>query len=169
MSTDPDRIRQEIERTREDLSSDVDALAYKASPSRMVQERRRRVSGAVHQVRDKIMGTAPQLSAVGDAASEAPARIRRTAEGNPLAAGLIAFGAGWLASSLLPASQREQQAATRAKTAVQEHTDTVKEEVGGVAQEVRDSLRQPAQDAAQSVRSKAEDAVQTVRGGDTRS
>ncbi len=34
--------------------------------------------------------------------------------------GLIAFGAGWLAYSLLPASQREQQLADQVLTAAQD-------------------------------------------------
>lgn len=182
MSTDPDQIRQEIARTREGLSDDVDALAYKASPRRMVEERKRRVRHGLRRMTDKVMGTASHAgdmggaaasaasdrvsaaaSAVGDAATAAPAQLRRHAEGNPIAAGLIAFGAGWLVSSLLPASRREQEAAGRVKAAVQDHAGTIKDEVGGVAGDLRDNLREPAQEAARSVTSSAGDAVQAVK------
>jgi hypothetical protein len=80
-------------------------------------------------LRERVMGTASDttsstghgisstVSGVGDAASSAASSVvetasstgaaaRRRTAGNPLAAGLIAFGAGWLVSSLLPASKQ---------------------------------------------------------------
>ena len=193
MSTDPDQIRREIEATRNSLSSDVDALAYKVSPGRIVDDRKQRARSALQNVRDKVMGTASDLghgtghaahsvgdrassaassvsdaahsaaSSVSDAAHSAPRVIRQKSQGNPLAAGLIAFGVGWLASSLIPASRREQQAATQVKEKVSEHSGAVKEKLGEVASELRDELREPAQHAADSVRSTAQDAVHAVK------
>ncbi|MEV1018491.1 DUF3618 domain-containing protein [Micromonospora sp. NPDC049801] len=193
MSTDPDQIRREIEATRNSLSSDVDALAYKVSPSRIVDDRKQRARSALQNVRDKVMGTASDLgqgtghaahsvgdrassaassvsdaaqsaaSSVSDAAHTAPRVIREKSQGNPLAAGLIAFGVGWLASSLIPASRREQQAAAQVKEKVGEHSGVVKEKLGEVASELKDELREPAQHAAESVRSTAQDAVHAVK------
>ena len=193
MSTDPDQIRREIEATRNNLSSDVDALAYKVSPSRIVDDRKQRARSALQNVRDKVMGTASDLghgtghaahsvgdrassaassvsdaahsaaSSVSDAAHSAPRVIRQKSQGNPLAAGLIAFGVGWLASSLIPASRREQQAATQVKEKVSEHSGAVKEKLGEVASDLKNELREPAQHAADSVRSTAQDAVHTVK------
>ncbi|MGC4821932.1 DUF3618 domain-containing protein [Micromonospora sp. DT63] len=182
MSTDPDQIRREIEATRNSLSSDVDALAYKVSPSRIVDDRKQRARSALQNVRDKVMGTASDLghgtghaahsvgdrassaaSSVSDAAHSAPRVIRQKSQGNPLAAGLIAFGVGWLASSLIPASRREQQAAAQVKDKVSEHSGAVKEKLGEVASELKDELREPAQHAAESVRSTAQDAVHAVK------
>ena len=50
-SDDPDQIRREIERTQAHLSSDVDALTEKVTPSRIVARRvdRARAAGAVIQ------------------------------------------------------------------------------------------------------------------------
>ncbi|MFI5929177.1 DUF3618 domain-containing protein [Micromonospora sp. NPDC051543] len=193
MSTDPDQIRREIEATRNSLSSDVDALAYKVSPSRIVDDRKQRARSALQNVRDKVMGTASDLghgtghaahsvgdrassaassvsdaahsaaSSVSDAAHSAPRVIREKSQGNPLAAGLIAFGVGWLASSLIPASRREQQAAAQVKEKVGEHSGVVKEKLGEVASELKDELREPAQHAAESVKSTAQDAVHAVK------
>ncbi|MFD6568252.1 DUF3618 domain-containing protein [Micromonospora profundi] len=193
MSTDPDQIRREIEATRNSLSSDVDALAYKVSPGRIVDDRKQRARSALQNVRDKVMGTASDLghgtghaahsvgdrassaassvsdaahsaaSSVSDAAHSAPRVIRQKSQGNPLAAGLIAFGVGWLASSLIPASRREQQAATQVKEKVSEHSGAVKEKLGEVASDLKNELREPAQHAADSVRSTAQDAVHTVK------
>jgi ElaB/YqjD/DUF883 family membrane-anchored ribosome-binding protein len=163
-TTDPDQIRRDIDRTREELSQDVDALAGKASPRRIIRQRRERMTGAVRGARDRIMGTASDTaSTVAGGARQAPARVRETAEGNPLAAGLVAFGVGWLVSSLVPASERERRLAARAKDTAMEHADTVKREVGDAAGELRDNLREPAGEAVDAVRSTASDAARTVR------
>jgi len=178
MSTNPDVIRSEIERTREELSSDVDALAYKASPSRMVHDRTDRVRGFFRDARDKVMGAAEATgdrasgaasavsdaaSSVADTASEAPRRVGRAARGNPIAAGLIVFGGAWLISSLLPRSEREQQAASQVRATVEEHADELKQAAGDVAHGVQDGMREPVQQAADSVKSTASDAAQTVK------
>ncbi|MFR9777326.1 DUF3618 domain-containing protein [Micromonospora sp. MS34] len=187
MSTDPDQIRREIEATRNNLSSDVDALAYKVSPSRIVDDRKQRARSALSNVKDKVMGSASDLghstghharsvgdhassaaSTVGDAAHRAPGVLRERSQGNPIAAGVIAFGVGMLVSSLIPATRREQQVAAQVKEKAAEHGDVVKEKFGEVAGELRDELRGPAQHAAESVRSTAEEAAQTARD-DTRS
>ncbi|MBM0237619.1 DUF3618 domain-containing protein [Micromonospora sp. ATA32] len=182
MSTDPDQIRREIEATRSSLSTDVDALAYKVSPSRIVDDRKQRARNALQNVRDKVMGSASDLghgtghaahsvgdhassaaATVSDAAHQAPQKLREESEGNPLAAGLIAFGVGMLASSLLPATRREQQAAAQVRERVSEHSDAVKEKFGEVASELKEELREPAQHATQSVKSTAQDAVHAVK------
>ncbi|MDZ5443755.1 DUF3618 domain-containing protein [Micromonospora sp. 4G57] len=198
MSTDPDQIRREIEATRNSLSSDVDALAYKVSPSRIVDDRKQRARNALQNVRDKVMGTASDYghstghaadsvahhassaastvsdkthaaaSTVGDAAQRAPHVLREKSEGNPLAAGLIAFGAGMLVSSLIPASRREQQVAAQVKEKAGEHAGAVKEKLGEVAGEFKEELREPAQQATESVRATTQDAVHAVKD-DTRS
>ncbi len=107
-------------------------------------------------------------SAVGDAAHRAPQVIRRRSEGNPLAAGLIAFGVGMLVSSLVPPTQREQQLATQAREKAGEHGSAVTDKLSRVASEMKQELREPAQQAAESVKATAQDAAQTVTD-DTRS
>ena len=205
MSTDPDQIRREIEATRNSLSTDVDALAYKVSPSRIVDDRKQRARNALQNVRDKVMGTASDLGhgtghaahaagghassaastvsdkahsaastvsdkahSVGDAAQRAPQLIRQKSEGNPLAAGLIAFGVGMLVSSLVPATRREQELATQVKEKAGEHSGVVKEKLSEVASELKEELREPAQHATESVKATAQDAVHAVKD-DTRS
>ncbi|MEV4724494.1 DUF3618 domain-containing protein [Micromonospora humida] len=198
MSTDPDQIRREIEATRNSLSTDVDALAYKVSPGRIVDDRKQRARNALQKVRDRVMGTASDLghgtshaahsvgdrasaaasavgdgahaaaSTVGDAAHRAPQVIRQKSEGNPIAAGLIAFGVGMLVSSLIPASRREQELAAQVKEKAGEHGGAVKEKLGAVAGELTEELREPARQATESLRGTAEEAVHAVRD-DTRS
>lgn len=126
-----------------------------------------RVSGTASSAASSAQGVASTAAgAVQDAASnaagavqQAPQAIRQQTRGNPLAAGVIAFGAGWLISSLLPASRREQELADQAKQVAQEKVQPVAQQVTG---DVGDSLREPAQQAVESVKSTAQDAGQTV-------
>jgi gas vesicle protein len=125
------------------------------------------VQGAASSAAGTVQDTASSAAgAVQDAASsaasavqEAPQALRRQARGNPLAAGLIAFGAGWLVSSLLPASRREQELADQAKQVAQENLAPLAQQVAG---EVKENLREPAQQAVESVKSTAQDAKDTV-------
>jgi Protein of unknown function (DUF3618) len=122
-----------------------------------------RVSGTASSVQDaasSAAGTVHDVAAsAAGAVQEAPQAVRRQTRGNPLAAGLIAFGAGWLISSLLPASRREQELADQTKQVAQEKVAPVAQQVVG---EVKDNLLEPAQQAVESVKSTAQDAGQTV-------
>jgi phage-related protein len=173
-SNDPDQIRREIEATRAELSNDVNALSDKVSPDKIVERQKTKISGAARSVKESIMGTADsatssaqgavsavgdKVSAVGDAVSDAPSAVKNKARGNPLAAGLIAFGAGMLVSSLFPATQKETQAAA----ALKEKAQPLVEEVTSVAKEAAGNLQAPAQEALESVKSTATDAVDTVK------
>ena len=93
---------------------------------------------------------------------QAPQAARRQTQGNPLAAGLIAFGTGWLISSLLPASRQEQQLAEQARDKATELGQPLAEKAKQAATEVRDNLQEPARQAVESVKSTATDAGQTV-------
>jgi hypothetical protein len=180
--TEPDRIRRDIEGTQRELSANVDALADKVNPSRIVERRVGRIRTAVASAKDKVMGTAANAtSTVGDkvgstasatadqarsaastaddAVTNAPEALRRGTQGNPIAAGLIAFGAGWLVSSLLPPSKAEQDAAGRAVEFAREHAEPMARQV---TQEFTETMREPAQEAAESVRSAAGDAVSAL-------
>ncbi|MDQ7803068.1 DUF3618 domain-containing protein [Amycolatopsis sp. A133] len=177
--TEPERIRREIEGTQRHLSTDVNALTEKVTPGRIVERRIGRMRTAVGNARDRVMGTAAdhastagdkvgsvastagdKVSSAADAVSEAPASIRRGTRGNPLAAGLIAFGAGWLVSSLLPASEPERRLAGQATDLAREHVAPVAQHA---AEELKENLREPVQQAAESVKSEAADAASTVK------
>jgi len=85
--------------------------------------------------------------------------VARKAQGSPIAAGLIAFGAGLLVSSLLPASRVEQQAAEKVKDTAQPMVENLTE----TAKEVAGNLKDPAQQAIEEVKSTATDAAATVK------
>jgi len=183
MSETPEEIRARIDRTRENVSEDVDALAEKVSPSSMVNRQTERVKGALGDVKDRIFGSddnpsdsgavgrvgdkvGDKVGQVGDRVGQVGDDVRHTADravqkakGNPLAVGLIAFGVGALIASLIPASSVEKDAASKVKDAAQ----PLMEEAKDMAQEVGENLKEPAQQAAQSVKDKAQSAGQHVK------
>lgn len=175
MSSDPDRIRREIETTRNELSSDVDALADKVNPRRIAGDSVGQARGALTRAKEKMMGSSNHLGqeagqrmsyaagSVRDETRSLGQQSRAQAQGNPLAAGLVAFGVGLLAASLIPPSGRERQLAGRARTMVSEHSDELRQQASQVGHQVQDNLREPAQQAAQSVRSTAQQGVSAVR------
>ena len=97
------------------------------------------------------------------AVQQAPDQVIRQTQGNPLAAGLIAFGVGWLVSSLLPTSEKEKQLASQAESAVREHSQPLVDQAKQVAQEAAENLKPAAQEAVESVKATAQDGVQTVK------
>lgn len=173
-TSETEQIRRQIEGTRRELSADVNALTEKVSPGRVVGRRVDRARGSLSNLKDRIMGTAHDFSGstgstasgvaervsetasdAADAVRSAPRTVRRQTEGNPLAAGLVAFGAGWLVSSLLPTTRKEKELAGQATELASEHLQPVAQEVRRAATEVKENLREPAQQAAESVKSTA--------------
>jgi ElaB/YqjD/DUF883 family membrane-anchored ribosome-binding protein len=171
MSTNPDQIRADIERTRTHLSDDVDALADETNPKKIAQRKTAEAKDAISGAKDRIMGKASDASdSAGDRLSQAASdvqnktsgagrAVREQAEGNPLAAGLVAFGVGLLASSLFRSSKAEQQVAASAKEKLQPMADEAKQ----VAKDAAEGLKGAAQDAAGSVRDTASQGAEEVR------
>lgn len=165
-TNDPEQIRNEIEQTRANLSDNVNALGEAVTPGNIARRQAEKVTGAAVGVKDRIMGTAQDsTSAAGDSMSAArgtvaaaPSAARRQTRGNPLAAGLIALGAGWLLGSLLPSSEKERQLAVTLK----EKSAPVVKEVQAEAKDMGANLREPAMDAAAAVKQTAQDAADTV-------
>lgn len=164
-STDPDAIKEQIESTRGDLSDNVNALADTVRPSAVAHRQARRVREGLSDVKDTVMGSshgpsgASGASNLRQAVSDAPARAARTARGNPVAAGVIAFGAGWLLSSLLPASEPEKRLAAT----VQEKAEPLAQTAKDAAKDVADDLRGPAQDAVSGLQDSAKESAATVK------
>ena len=100
-----------------------------------------------------------RASEAGEAVRQAPRRIRRKTQGNPLAAGVIAFGFGMLVSSLIPSTEKEREAVSQ----LQENLEPLKEKAAEVAKDVGESLKPAAQEAAESVRETAQEGVENVK------
>jgi hypothetical protein len=171
--SNPDEIERNIEQTRAALSADVDRLSEKVSPAKVVGRRVDRVRSGATSLRERVMGTGEDnnglrgagdavssatssaSSTISDAASSAPTVVRRQTQGNPLAAGMIAFGVGWLLSSLAPASPPEQQLAEKAESAAQNLTEPLKQ----AGQEMAENLKEPVKESAEQVKATATQAA----------
>lgn len=166
MTNNPDEIRREIEDTRGRLSEDVNALTETVSPSNVARRQADKVAGVATSVKERVMGTADDLrstgsdaaASVGQAPSAAADKARAKTRGNPLAAGLVALGVGWLVGSMLPASEKEKQAAGSLKEKAQPLVDEAK----NVAQDTAQELKEPARQAAQNIKDSATEAKDTV-------
>ncbi|WP_122260778.1 DUF3618 domain-containing protein [Ornithinimicrobium cerasi] len=189
-SDDPEVLRRQIEQTRSDLSRNVDALGEAASPGNIARRQAEKVGdsvrGAGHSLKEKVMGssdpydtepgltgrTSEAASAVGskvgdvagsarDAVASTPSAVKQQARGNPLAAGLVALGAGWLLGSLLPGSEKERELAVAAKEQVRD--SGLAEEVSAAAKNVVEEIKPQAQEAMDKVRTSAAEGAEHVK------
>ena len=117
-------LRRDIEDTRDHLGATLDTIGDRVSPRKVVHRRTQRVKERIGSLRDSVMGTvssaeesvqsgahavAEQASSAAGAvvqeARQAPEQVLQTTQGNPLAAGLVAFGLGMVVASLIPPSE----------------------------------------------------------------
>ena len=178
MGTRATELKSDLERQREALGDDLEAVGDRVSPGRMVERRRAALRQGFGRLRDKVMGTADgtrsgmsdatstvtdktaeTTQAVKERVSDAPQALGSVTEGNPLAAGLIAFGAGLLTATLVPPTKQEHQAAEQLKPML----DEAKDEAKSMAHEAAEHLRPEAEDAVTQVREQAAGAAETVR------
>lgn len=190
-------LRRDIEETRERMTGTVDAIGDRVSPGRVLERRMSSVREAGVRVRHTVMGVPRQkvhdardatasgasslgdaVSGVGDRASSvastvgdqvtgAPQRITEGTQGNPLAAGAVAFGLGVLLGSLAPPSREERQLAERALPVIQDEAKAVGQAVAGTArdqaQQAVEETKAAATEAVDAVKERATDAAGTVQ------
>jgi gas vesicle protein len=176
-------LRRDLDEQRDEIARTVDEIQNRVSPGRVWARGSYRMRHRVTDWKDRIMGNDQPYyssgyrpgssygsegggSTLGDRFSDAketvagaPEALRRQTQGNPLAAGLIAFGAGLLVSSLLPETQREQKLAE----GLQPLASNVVGEARQAAQSVAQELKEPAEQAMQEVRDAAQQAASEVR------
>lgn len=179
-----EQLTRDIDARRADLSRDLDALTDKVSPTQIVERRKAATRSKFRSLRDKVMGTVHEqresvASAGSDAggamsgaasgaadsvtssAQNAKGTIQHQAQGNPLAAGMVAFGAGWVISSLLPASEKEERAAQQLVESAKD--SSLADEARAVGQEMGQNLKDSASEAAQEVKGTAQQSAENVK------
>jgi gas vesicle protein len=169
-----DELRGQLAQQRQDLSRDLEAIGDRVSPGRIVDRRRAAVRQGVGRVREAVMGSAEsatstaahavssiedKASSVASTAADLPDVAREHTQGNPMAAGLIAFGAGLLVASVMPTTRHEQQMAQQVQPAL----ESVASEAGSAAQEVAGELKEKASEAAHELKESAQDHAETVK------
>jgi len=184
MATEPDQIRSDIQATRADLASNVDQLADRTSPSRIAQRSWSRVTDKVHSLSESVMG-APSSAAgsvkqmagdagdkIGDLASDAADKVREAPQlaaqgtrGNPLAAGLIAFGAGLLAAAMIPESEAERRITRKLADSelVEQVRQPLAESASQVGQDLTEDIKESGEQVAQSAKEHASAAVEEAK------
>jgi hypothetical protein len=170
-------VRRDIERTRGEMSETIDAIADRTSPSRVLGRQRQRFVDRFRMVRTQVMGTADQVRGTAQDAAQgtqqgvgqladkarqlpdqAREQLRTQAQGNPLAAGIIAFGGGLLAASLIPSSRAERRVAGQVRQGAQPAIDELKD----TGRELADEVKRTAEEAAGEVSRTASESAQRV-------
>ena len=113
--------------------------------------------GQSQAVAKRVKGAA---SSVADSMNDAPQSARQRVEGNPLAAGLLAFAGGFAAAALLPPTDRERQAAEQAKERLQPLAQGAAE----VGKSVAGELQSSAKARLETVKETATEAAEEVKG-----
>jgi uncharacterized protein YoxC len=148
-----DELREDIEERRDRIGHTVDQIENRVSPSRVAARTSHKVTRRVSVWRDRIMGSdqieagagnGGALSEAGRKVAEAPETIRRSTTGNPVAAGLVAFGGGLLVGSLLPETDAERRAVKQVEPALREGVPEVKDMGRHAVDDVKDAVRESA-------------------------
>lgn len=193
MGQSTEELSTQIAGTRENLASDLDALQDRVSPSAIVERRKEAARGRLRSVRDKVMGTAHDTrttaaagagsavgtakdsahgavgsaqSAVGsarDAASGAADTAQEKFQGAPLAAGLVAFGAGMIIASLFPAAEKETVVAAKVVDTAKEQGQPLVEQAKSVGSDIAQQAGEQAKQAAQEVKDTAQQGAEEVK------
>lgn len=167
MSKDSHELRADIAQTRDELRSDVDAIVDKVSPSHIAHRQTARIKDSVTKVKESVMGRSEDMSErtqhlahdANEAVHEAPQKVAQQTRGNPLAAGLIAFGAGLLASSLIPGSRQEEEMVQRLK----DKAEPLTTELTDAAKQVAEDMKEPVSAVVDDLRDTAQQSVDRVK------
>lgn len=170
MSTRTEELRMDIVEERRELAQSIEAIGDRVSPGRMVERRTNRVKDRLSSIRDTVMGAAPSMPSMPSmphpGAPSMPTMpsvsmpsmpdVQGTTRGNPLAAGLVAFGVGALAAAIFPATRKEAEVAQAAREAV----EPMAQEVG---KEMAAGMQEHAKEAAEQVKAVATDGAEQVK------
>ena len=139
MGEDPDRIRREIEATREEMGETVDALSYKADVKSRAKEN---LMGKKDAIKSKVTGVS-DATPDGEQVKDNARRAAGIAQENPLGLAVGSVAVGLIVGMLLPSSRVEDQK-------LGPIADDVKEKAKETGQEALERGQQVAQEAAQS-------------------
>ena len=179
MATRSDELTAQIRTTRQRMDGTLDDIGDRAGPGRLTE----RLKGALTNTKDTLMGTAGDArDQVAGTTGDAADAVRQRSQGNPLAAGLVAFGAGLLAGSVLPESRTEhalarelqtkaqgpvrdqlQQSAGAVADRVGERVEDAKDHIVDDTREAKDELASDVSDRTDAVKEHARSAADDVR------
>jgi len=162
-------LRRDIERRRDDLGETIDAIGDRVSPGRIIERRRNRIVDGWHSVTDRVMGTvSSRTDQVGNAADSIKEHvsgdaIKRQTTGAPLGAGLVTFGLGFIIAAAFPATQPEQELASRAQDAIEPAKDVLAEAGQHIAADLKDDAAQAATEVKETATNAAGDVTAAAK------
>ncbi len=190
MGQDPEAIRQDIERQRDEMSETIDAIGYKADvPSRTKEAVADQVDAAKQSVTDKVDAVKGKVGLAtskvsdstpsGDQVKGQAKQAVSVAKGNPIGLALGSIGVGFLAGMLIPETKKEhetlgpiadkvksnvadtaQEALEHGKQVAQETAGAAKDAAQGAVADVKETAQSSAQDHGQQVKETAQDNAQ---------
>jgi hypothetical protein len=185
MGQSTEELTSQIEGTRQRMASDLDTLQDRVSPSAIVDRRKQAVRSRFASARGRVMGTARaagdsvtsvasgapspsgMASSMASSASDTAGDVARTAqeryEGAPLAAGLVAFGAGVVLASMVPATRAEAEAAHRVVETAREQGQPLVDQARSMGEQLAGQAMDNAAGAAREVRDSAQESVEKVK------
>lgn len=182
MGKTAEELRSEIAQQRIDLTRDFEMIGDRVSPARIVERRTEAAKGRVRRMRDAVMGTADDVSGsagsamgslrdsageatgrVGEVVHQAPHQIEQGTRGNPLAAGMVAFGLGLLAATVLPSTRKERQLARQVQPQLEQVAQAAADTGRQVAQDMQPAVQQAGTELADAAKGAASEVQQSAQ------
>jgi gas vesicle protein len=163
MGQDPGEIRQDIERTREEMGDTVEALSYKADVKARAKDS---ISDSVDSVKSRVGLAGSKVSDAtpsGEDVKQGARRAKGIAEENPLGLAIGAVAVGFIAGLAVPATRVEDerlgpvadQVKDQAKETGQEALERGKEVARQTAQSAKETAQQTGQEHAEELKESA--------------
>jgi ElaB/YqjD/DUF883 family membrane-anchored ribosome-binding protein len=134
MGEDPNAIREDIVRTRAEMSETVDAIGYKADVKSRAKDR-------ISETKDRLTGKVSDATPDGEQVK----RAAGIAQENPLGLAIGGIAVGFLAGMLAPSSRVED------------------EKIGPMADQVKDQIKETGQEAVERGKDVAQQAAETAK------
>lgn len=182
MGKTAEELRSDIAQQRIDLTRDFEMIGDRVSPARIVERRTEAAKGRVRRMREAVMGTADDVTGsagsamgslrdtageatgrVGEVVHGAPHQIERGTRGNPLAAGMVAFGLGLLAATVLPSTRKERQLARQVQPQLEQAAEVAADAGRQVATEMQPAVQETGSELADVAKEAAGEVQQTAR------
>jgi hypothetical protein len=165
-------LRRDIATQRQEIGRDLEAIGDRLSPGRVADRSRERAKRRVSTWRERVMGTVgdargrigeavPSAPSMGSGSSQSPTEmVEERVEGSPLVAGMVAFGIGFIAGSVIPASSKEKELAR----SVEPQLGQIAQEASETARTAGEHLAPVVQEEAEAVKGEATEAASSVAG-----
>jgi hypothetical protein len=170
MGEESSQIREEIEQTRSEMGTTVDALAHKTDVKSRVKES---IADKRDRLQAQMSGTSSRIGEAtpdGQQVKEGAQRAVGVAEENPIGLALGGLAAGFLAGMLLPSTRMEdekvgpvaEQVKEKAIETGQEAIDRGKDVAGQVAEQAVETAKEAGQQQADELKSSAQENAEEV-------